>query len=193
MKYKLNGLQNVSKISTKKEIITTAIDLMGEGDLFTKTDIELTLMLAMVIVLENDYKVMDELNNSDNIEVNIITDIEPAFYETIMNSEEGKTVYHELVQQLIDYYNRKNELGKSLLGNIKTLIDGLSTIDMDTIIKLLPNLKQDFNNKTAELTDDLDNNKTVAKDENKDMVNALENIDNLKMKALIEKYQRIEE
>ena len=159
MKYKLNGLQNVSKIYTKKEIITTAIDLMGEGDLFTKTDIELTLMLAMVIVLENDYKVMDELNNSDNIEVNI----------------------------------RKNELGKSLLGNIKTLIDSLSTIDIDTIIKLLPNLKQDFNNKMAKLTDDLDNNKTVAKDENKDMVNALENIDNLKMKALIEKYQRIEE
>ena len=50
MKYKLNGLSNVSNISTQKEIITTAIDLMGEGYIFNINEKKLEEKNEMEVV-----------------------------------------------------------------------------------------------------------------------------------------------
>lgn len=184
MKYKLNGLGNVDRLSTQKEIITTAMELIGDVNIVTETDIKLSLMLAFVIVLENEHKVMEDLNNSDNIQINVITDVEPAFYDIILKDEKATEIYQILLKDLIKYYDEKRKYSSSSIGFLSSFFEELQTLTKDDIIKIIKSFKDTLIPKIEE-SKEIKDDKELKKE-------AMEDVNELKMKALIEKYQRIE-
>ena len=190
MKYKLNGLSNVSNISTQKEIITTAIDLMGEGYIFTIPEMELAVMIAMVVVLENDKKVLDDLDKSDNIQNTIILDVEPAFNEIIMEDDNGRKIFYKLCDCLRMYYDAQLKASTTVAGLLTNLANSLQTLDLDTVLKVANQIKDNLITKKTEI--EKDKEAPVEKTDEEIKQEMIDEIDNAKMKALIEKYQRIE-
>ena len=190
MKYKLNGLSNVSNISTQKEIITTAIDLMGEGYIFTIPEMELAVMIAMVVVLENDKKVLDDLDKSDNIQNTIILDVEPAFNEIIMEDDNGRKIFYKLCDCLRMYYDAQLKANTTVAGLLTNLANSLQTLDLDTVLKVANQIKDNLITNKTEI--EKDKEAPVEKTDEEIKQEMIDEIDNAKMKALIEKYQRIE-
>ena len=183
MKYKLNGLSNVSNISTQKEIITTAIDLMGEGYIFTIPEMELAVMIAMVVVLENDEKVLSYSQLSD----------------MFMNN---KKIYNHVIHQLThannkrmydiykDIYDAQLKANTTVAGLLTNLANSLQTLDLDTVLKVANQIKDNLITKKTEI--EKDKEAPVEKTDEEIKQEMIDEIDNAKMKALIEKYQRIE-
>ena len=180
----------MSNISTQKEIITTAIDLMGEGYIFTIPEMELAVMIAMVVVLENDEKVLDDLDKSDNIQNTIILDVEPAFNEIIMKDDNGRQMFYKLCDCLRIYYDAQLKANTTVAGLLTNLANSLQTLDLDTILKMANQIKDNLIEKKAEIKKDKET--PVEKTDEEIKQEMIDEIDNAKMKALIEKYQRIE-
>lgn len=188
MEIKLKEQVNVNSLTFKKRVIEEAIELLGRKRNYIDNDIDFVVMITFVNGLAENNVIIESLYNEANLETKISTEIEPLFEEEVLNKEDRLVVYKDIVNQMKEYMKREAANRLSIAGVIYDLLDELGNMPIEDLVKNLTSIISSgiFNSLNSSEATEVGPKQTD--EEIKQEV--LEDIDNLKMKALIEKFTR---
>lgn len=184
MKFELKEKVNVESLAFKKRVIGEAIELLGKGRNYTNTDIEFATMIAFLNNLCVNNVVIDALYDNDKVEEKIVKDVEPMFKEEVLDKEDRKLAYNDIIKQIKEYMDREVINRRSISGTIYDILEELGSLSVEDLLKTVMSFADIF-------TELVDKPKQEKRDEEA-REKAVAEIDNLKMKALIEKFMKQE-
>lgn len=188
---KLNIKENIEKDYTfKKKVLDEAIELFGENENYTDTDLEIYLMISFLDNLTEGNQLLMLLSKEDDLLSLLQNDIEPLFKTLVVDDE--KMIYDILLQQYKDFVARKMQNDRSGVVIINRILKDLSQLSVDDIVEKLSPILQNLGIETKEIKNKVKSlQKNTMSDE--DTLKAVkDDLENAKMKALIEKYSREE-
>ena len=188
MEIKLKEQVNVNSLTFKKRVIEEAIELLGRKRNYIDNDIDFVVMITFVNGLAENNVVIESLYDEANLETKISTEIEPLFEEEVLNKEDRLAVYKDIVSQMKEYMKREAANRVSIAGVIYDLLEELGNMPIEDLVKNITSIISSgiFNSLNSSEAKEVEPKQTD--EEIKQEV--LEDIDNLKMKALIEKFTR---
>lgn len=188
MEIKLKEQVNVNSLTFKKRVIEEAIELLGRKRNYIDNDIDFVVMITFVNGLAENNVVIESLYDEANLETKISTEIEPLFEKEVLNKEDRLAVYKDIVSQMKEYMKREAANRVSIAGVIYDLLEELGNMPIEDLIKNITSIISSgiFNSLNSSEAKEVEPKQTD--EEIKQEV--LEDIDNLKMKALIEKFTR---
>ena len=188
MEIKLKEQVNVNSLTFKKRVIEEAIELLGRKRNYIDNDIDFVVMITFVIGLAENNIVIESLYDEANLETKISTEIEPLFEKEVLNKEDRLAVYKDIVSQMKEYMKREAANRVSIAGVIYDLLEELGNMPIEDLVKNITSIISSgiFNSLNSSEAKEVEPKQTD--EEIKQEV--LEDIDNLKMKALIEKFTR---
>lgn len=188
MEIKLKEQVNVNSLTFKKRVIEEAIELLGRKRNYIDNDIDFVVMITFVNGLAENNVIIESLYNEANLETKISTEIEPLFEEEVLNKEDRLAVYKDIVSQMKEYMKREAANRLSIAGVVYDLLDELGNMPIEDLVKSITSIISSgiFNSLNSSEAKEVEPKQTD--EEIKQEV--LEDIDNLKMKALIEKFTR---
>lgn len=188
MEIKLKEQVNVNSLTFKKRVIEEAIELLGRKRNYIDNDIDFVVMITFVNGLAENNVIIESLYNEANLETKISTEIEPLFEEEVLNKEDRLAVYKDIVSQMKEYMKREAANRLSMAGVVYDLLDELGNMPIEDLVKNITSIISSgiFNSLNSSEAKEVEPKQTD--EEIKQEV--LEDIDNLKMKALIEKFTR---
>ena len=188
MEIKLKEQVNVNSLTFKKRVIEEAIELLGRKRNYIDNDIDFVVMITFVNGLAENNVVIESLYDEANLETKISTEIEPLFEKEVLNKEDRLAVYKDIVSQMKEYMKREAANRVSIAGVIYDLLEELGNMPIEDLVKNITSIISSgiFNSLNSSETKEVEPKQTD--EEIKQEV--LEDIDNLKMKALIEKFTR---
>ena len=188
MEIKLKEQVNVNSLTFKKRVIEEAIELLGRKRNYIDNDIDFVVMITFVNGLAENNVVIESLYDEANLETKISTEIEPLFEKEVLNKEDRLTVYKDIVSQMKEYMKREAANRVSIAGVIYDLLEELGNMPIEDLVKNITSIISSgiFNSLNSSEAKEVEPKQTD--EEIKQEV--LEDIDNLKMKALIEKFTR---
>ena len=145
-------------------------------------------MITFVNGLAENNVVIESLYDEANLETKISTEIEPLFEKEVLNKEDRLAVYKDIVSQMKEYMKREAANRVSIAGVIYDLLEELGNMPIEDLVKNITSIISSgiFNSLNSSEAKEVEPKQTD--EEIKQEV--LEDIDNLKMKALIEKFTR---
>ena len=186
----------VNSITFKKTVEENVIDFMGDRTNYFKGDIEFYSMICFLDQLSNDSSIIKLVAKTGDLLEEMYSEIEPIFKEYVLDNEENKIIFEQIVEDLLDYFY--NEIENNRHGSImikKTLqeLGSLTPQDIQTISQSL--LKQITSFDFTQISKALNNKKEEPIEEEKVLTEetAKEDIDNLKMKQLMSQYIKIKD
>lgn len=188
MEIKLKEQVNVNSLTFKKRVIEEAIELLGRKRNYIDNDIDFVVMITFVNGLAENNVVIESLYDEANLETKISTEIEPLFEKEVLNKEDRLAVYKDIVNQMKEYMKREAANRVSIAGVIYDLLEELGNMPIEDLVKNITSIISSgiFNSLNSSEAKEVEPKQTD--EEIKQEV--LEDIDNLKMKALIEKFTR---
>ena len=188
MEIKLKEQVNVNSLTFKKRVIEEAIELLGRKRNYIDNDIDFVVMITFVNGLAKNNVIIESLYDEANLETKISTEIEPLFEKEVLNKEDRLTVYKDIVSQMKEYMKREAANRVSIAGVIYDLLEELGNMPIEDLVKNITSIISSgiFNSLNSSEAKEVEPKQTD--EEIKQEV--LEDIDNLKMKALIEKFTR---
>lgn len=188
MEIKLKEQVNVNSLTFKKRVIEEAIELLGRKRNYIDNDIDFVVMITFVNGLAENNVVIESLYDEANLETKISTEIEPLFEKEVLNKEDRLAVYKDIVSQMKEYMKREAANRVSIAGVIYDLLEELGNMPIEDLVKNITSIISSgiFNSLNSSEAKEVEPKRTD--EEIKQEV--LEDIDNLKMKALIEKFTR---
>ena len=188
MEIKLKEQVNVNSLTFKKRVIEEAIELLGRKRNYIDNDIDFVVMITFVNGLAENNVVIESLYDEANLETKISTEIEPLFEKEVLNKEDRLAVYKDIVSQMKEYMKREAANRVSIAGVIYDLLEELGNMPIEDLVKNITSIISSgiFNSLNSSEVKETEPKQTD--EEIKQEV--LEDIDNLKMKALIEKFTR---
>ena len=188
MEIKLKEQVNVNSLTFKKRVIEEAIELLGRKRNYIDNDIDFVVMITFVNGLAENNVVIESLYDEANLETKISTEIEPLFEKEVLNKEDRLAVYKDIVSQMKEYMKREAANRVSIAGAIYDLLEELGNMPIEDLVKNITSIISSgiFNSLNSSEAKEVEPKQTD--EEIKQEV--LEDIDNLKMKALIEKFTR---
>lgn len=188
MEIKLKEQVNVNSLTFKKRVIEEAIELLGRKRNYIDNDIDFVVMITFVNGLVENNVIIESLYDEANLETKISTEIEPLFEEEVLNKEDRLAVYKDIVSQMKEYMKREAANRVSIAGVIYDLLEELGNMPVEDLVKNITSIISSgiFNSLNSSEAKEVEPKQTD--EEIKQEV--LEDIDNLKMKALIEKFTR---
>ena len=188
MEIKLKEQVNVNSLTFKKRVIEEAIELLGRKRNYIDNDIDFVVMITFVNGLAENNVVIESLYDEANLETKISTEIEPLFEKEVLNKEDRLAVYKDIVSQMKEYMKREAANRVSIVGVIYDLLEELGNMPIEDLVKNITSIISSgiFNSLNSSEAKEVEPKQTD--EEIKQEV--LEDIDNLKMKALIEKFTR---
>ena len=188
MEIKLKEQVNVNSLTFKKRVIEEAIELLGRKRNYIDNDIDFVVMITFVNGLAENNVVIESLYDEANLETKISTEIEPLFEKEVLNKEDRLAVYKDIVSQMKEYMKREAANRVSIAGVIYDLLEELGNMPIEDLVKNITSIISSgiFNSLNSSEAKQVEPKQTD--EEIKQEV--LEDIDNLKMKALIEKFTR---
>lgn len=188
MEIKLKEQVNVNSLTFKKRVIEEAIELLGRKRNYIDNDIDFVVMITFVNGLAENNVIIESLYDEANLETKISTEIEPLFEEEVLNKEDRLAVYKDIVSQMKEYMKREAANRVSIAGVIYDLLEELGNMPVEDLVKNITSIISSgiFNSLNSSEAKEVEPKQTD--EEIKQEV--LEDIDNLKMKALIEKFTR---
>ena len=188
MEIKLKEQVNVNSLTFKKRVIEEAIELLGRKRNYIDNDIDFVVMITFVNGLAENNVVIESLYDEANLETKISTEIEPLFEKEVLNKEDRLAVYKDIVSQMKEYMKREAANRVSIAGVIYDLLEELGNMPIEDLVKNIISIISSgiFNSLNSSEAKEVEPKQTD--EEIKQEV--LEDIDNLKMKALIEKFTR---
>ena len=188
MEIKLKEQVNVNSLTFKKRVIEEAIELLGRKRNYIDNDIDFVVMITFVNGLAENNVVIESLYDEANLETKISTEIEPLFEKEVLNKEDRLAVYKDIVGQMKEYMKREAANRVSIAGVIYDLLEELGNMPIEDLVKNITSIISSgiFNSLNSSEAKEVEPKQTD--EEIKQEV--LEDIDNLKMKALIEKFTR---
>ena len=188
MEIKLKEQVNVNSLTFKKRVIEEAIELLGKKRNYIDNDIDFVVMITFVNGLAENNVVIESLYDEANLETKISTEIEPLFEKEVLNKEDRLAVYKDIVSQMKEYMKREAANRVSIAGVIYDLLEELGNMPIEDLVKNITSIISSgmFNSLNSSEAKEVEPKQTD--EEIKQEV--LEDIDNLKMKALIEKFTR---
>lgn len=188
MEIKLKEQVNVNSLTFKKRVIEEAIELLGRKRNYIDNDIDFVVMITFVNGLVENNVIIESLYDEANLETKISTEIEPLFEEEVLNKEDRLAVYKDIVSQMKEYMKREAANRVSIAGVIYDLLEELGNMPIEDLVKNITSIISSgiFNSLNSSEAKEVEPKQTD--EEIKQEV--LEDIDNLKMKALIEKFTR---
>ena len=188
MEIKLKEQVNVNSLTFKKRVIEEAIELLGRKRNYIDNDIDFVVMITFVNGLAENNVVIESLYDEANLETKISTEIEPLFEKEVLNKEDRLAVYKDIVSQMKEYMKREAANRVSIAGVIYDLLEELGNMPIEDLVKNITSIISSgiFNSLNSSEATEVEPKQTD--EEIKQEV--LEDIDNLKMKALIEKFTR---
>ena len=188
MEIKLKEQVNVNSLTFKKRVIEEAIELLGRKRNYIDNDIDFVVMITFVNGLAENNVVIESLYDEANLETKISTEIEPLFEKEVLNKEDRLAVYKDIVSQMKEYMKREAANRVSIAGVIYDLLEELGIMPIEDLVKNITSIISSgiFNSLNSSEAKEVEPKQTD--EEIKQEV--LEDIDNLKMKALIEKFTR---
>lgn len=186
----------VNSITFKKTVEENVIDFMGDRTNYFKGDIEFYSMICFLDQLSNDSSIIKLVAKTGDLLEEMYSEIEPIFKEYVLDNEENKIIFEQIVEDLLDYFY--NEIENNRHGSImikKTLqeLGSLTPQDVQTISQSL--LKQITSFDFTQISKALNNKKEEPIEEEKVLTEETvkEDIDNLKMKQLMSQYIKIKD
>lgn len=188
MEIKLKEQVNVNSLTFKKRVIEEAIELLGRKRNYIDNDIDFVVMITFINGLVENNVIIESLYDEANLETKISTEIEPLFEEEVLNKEDRLAVYKDIVSQMKEYMKREAANRVSIAGVIYDLLEELGNMPIEDLVKNITSIISSgiFNSLNSSEAKEVEPKQTD--EEIKQEV--LEDIDNLKMKALIEKFTR---
>lgn len=188
MEIKLKEQVNVNSLTFKKRVIEEAIELLGRKRNYIDNDIDFVVMITFVNGLAKNNVIIESLYDEANLETKISTEIEPLFEKEVLNKEDRLAVYKDIVSQMKEYMKREAANRVSIAGVIYDLLEELGNMPIEDLVKNITSIISSgiFNSLNSSEAKEVEPKQTD--EEIKQEV--LEDIDNLKMKALIEKFTR---
>lgn len=186
----------VNSITFKKTVEENVIDFMGDRTNYFKGDIEFYSMICFLDQLSNDSSIIKLVAKTGDLLEEMYSEIEPIFKKYVLDNEENKIIFEQIVEDLLDYFY--NEIENNRHGSImikKTLqeLGSLTPQDIQMISQSL--LKQITSFDFAQISKALNNKKEESIEEEKVLTEETvkEDIDNLKMKQLMSQYIKIKD
>jgi len=196
MEIKFKENVNVESFTFKKAVEENVISMIELNNKYLHNDICFYTMIAFLNNLCEDNTIIDLLSAEDKTLDNIENEIEPLFKEKIINNEEYLKAFNEIVNDLSDYYY-EDVLNKRTIGGLLYSIAGtlseFSEADLTGMVKAMKEaIEQGADKLNINIPEIKAKMKQAVNDETLTEEGVKKDIENLKMKALVEKYTRLD-
>lgn len=196
MEIKFKENVNVESFTFKKAVEENVLSMIELNNKYLYNDICFYTMIAFLNNLADGDAVIDILSKEDTTLEVIENEIEPLFKEKVLSNEEYNKAFDEIVADLNDYYyedvlNKRTITG--LLYSIAGTLSEFSEADIEGMVKTMQSAIEQAATKMNVALPDIDikpKKKGVDGGLTEEQVKS--DIDNLKMKALVEQYTRID-
>lgn len=180
MEFKMKEKVMFNSFTFKKRVIEETVELLRNRNNYIVNDIYFTAMICFLNNMVEENLILNTLASEEGLEEKMTEIVEPMYLEYVVKNEEARDSFEDIVYQIIDFMDREYTIQQSGVGLIHSVLETLGELTMADIAKimqeLLPILTQV--NPEVEKTDE-----EIKKEVQQD-------IENAKMKALIEKFQR---
>lgn len=196
MEIKFKENVNVESFTFKKAVEENVISMIELNNKYLHNDICFYTMIAFLNNLCEDNTIIDLLSAEDKTLDNIENEIEPLFKEKIINNEEYLKAFNEIVNDLSDYYY-EDVLNKRTIGGLLYSIAGtlseFSEADLAGMVKAMKEaIEQGADKLNINIPEIKAKMKQAVDGETLTEEGVKKDIENLKMKALVEKYTRLD-
>jgi len=188
MEIKMKENVNVNSFTFKKKVIEEALELLGRKRNYMVNDLKFIVMITFTNNLVENNLIIESLYNVDDIETKMSSIVEPLFEKEVLKQQERLDSFNEIVDELIDYMEREVEMRLTISGFLYDFAEDLGGLSMDDLMKLI-NQAMD---KVGLSSSKINKKEKPKKTDEEIKADALKDIENAKMKALIEKYAREE-
>ena len=180
MEFKMKEKVMFNSFTFKKRVIEETIELLRNRNNYIDNDIYFTTMICFLNNMVEENLILNTLASEEDLEDKMMAIVEPMFEEYVVKNEEAYDSFEDISYQILEYMDREFVIQQSGAGMLNKIMDTLGSLTMEDITKIMmqvtPLLKQ--------------MNPEVAKANEEIKQEAKQDIENLKMKALIEKFQR---
>ena len=196
MEIKFKENVNVESFTFKKAVEENVISMIELNNKYLHNDICFYTMIAFLNNLCEDNTIIDLLSAEDKTLDNIENEIEPLFKEKIINNEEYLKAFNEIVDDLSNYYcedvlNKRTISG--LLYSIAGTLSEFSEADLTGLVKTMKEaIEQGADKLNINIPEIKAKMKQAVDGETLTEEEVKKDIENLKMKALVEKYTRLD-
>ena len=185
MEIKMKEKVNVNGFTFKKRVIEESIELLGRKRNYVLNDIKFVAMIAFVNNLVENNLIIETLYDEQELENKMLEVVEPLFAQEIVK-EGYKESFEEIVMDIEDYMYREYEMRNTISGFLYDLFHDLGEVDIN---EMANNIKA----ATEQVVKAIPTKQALAEDkpfttDREIKLKALEEVDNLKMKALMEQY-----
>lgn len=196
MEIKFKENVNVESFTFKKAVEENVISMIELNNKYLHNDICFYTMIAFLNNLCEDNTIIDLLSAEDKTLDNIENEIEPLFKEKVIDNEEYLKAFNEIVNDLSDYYY-EDVLNKRTIGGLLYSIAGtlseFSEADLTGMVKAMKEaIEQGADKLNINIPEIKAKMKQAVDDETLTEEGVKKDIENLKMKALVEKYTRLD-
>lgn len=188
MDLKLKENVNIHSPVFKKKVITETLELFGDKHNYVDNDIEFYTMITFTNNLVENNLVIESLYNVDDIEEKVSTMVEPLFQTEVLEKPERLEVFYNIVTQITKYMDREVNIHMTLAGLLNDFITQLGTMNIDDIVDIVT--KAIDKSMGKKLKKQIKKNEEIQKKDEDIKTNALKDIENEKMRVLMEQFTR---
>lgn len=181
MEIKMKEKVNVQGFTFKKRVIEDSIELLGIRRNYVLNDIKFIVMIAFVNNLVENNLIIEILHDEKELESKMIDIVEPLFAQEIIK-EGYQESFNEIVDDVEDYMFRMYESNNTLAGMLYTIAESFGDTNIEELINIVKKLaEQNLFPNTKSIT-------STSKTDKEVKAQSIDDVENVKMKALMEKY-----
>ena len=181
MEIKMKEKVNVNGFTFKKRVIEDSIELLGVKRNYVLNDIKFVAMIAFVNNLVENNLIIEILHDEKELESKMLDIVEPLFTQELVK-EGYRESFNEIVDDIEDYMFRMYESNNTLAGMLYTVAESFGDTNIEELISVVKKLaEQNLFPNAKSIT-------ATSKVDNEVKAQSIDDVENVKMKALMEKY-----
>jgi hypothetical protein len=186
MEIKMKEQVNTHSFTFKKKVIEEVVELMGRKDNYISNDVYFITMICFLDNMVENNLVIEALYDEADLENKMFEIVEPMFDKYVVSDEEIFADFNDVAEQRIEYMNREVKRRHHVSGFLYDIFRDMESLKIEDAKLLLETLLKSIGPKIENAAKPIPAPKTDAEihDEVK------QDIEDLKMKALIEQFQR---
>lgn len=182
MEIKMKEKVNTGSFTFKKRVIEETVELLGRKMNYVENDIYFVTMISFLNNMVENNLIIEALYDEKSLEDKMYEIVEPMYEKYILGDDKVLADFNDVAKQVVDYMKREVELRHHLTGFAYDLIQDLGGLQVDELKQMLTSLLNIIGAK--------DKKAAPRKTDEELKTEVKQDIEDLKMKALIEKFQR---
>lgn len=182
MGIKMKEKVNTGSFTFKKRVIEETVELLGRKMNYVKNDIYFVTMISFLNNMVENNLIIEALYDEKNLEDKMYEVVEPMYEQYILGDEKTLADFNDVAEQIVAYMEREVALRQHLTGFAYDLIQDLGGLQVDELKQMLTSLLNIIGAK--------EKRPAPKKTDTELKAEVTQDIEDLKMKALIEKFQR---